>query len=206
MKPLIVGLGPANIEEIWQRIFRRNLRLGGRGIVSAVISAIDIALWDIKGKALGVPIYQLLGGPVRDHVPPYTHVQDASYAGVTPDAAAALAGETKAQGYRAIKTDPFEWAKATEGPFQGALLLERLTPAMIDKAVEWVAAIRQEVGSFASASGTTRTSSGKSTSTWALRYSWSVRSPSRLRTKGFFGKGDPQSNCLFGQHFVEKPR
>lgn len=147
VKPLIVGLDPANIEEIWQRIFRRNLRLGGRGILSAVISAIDIALWDIKGKTLGVPIYQLLGGPVRDHVPLYTHVQDASYEGVTPADAVALAKETKAQGYQAIKTDPFKWAKATEGPFQGASLLERLTPAMIDKAVEWVAAIRQEVGS-----------------------------------------------------------
>ena len=146
VKPLIVGLDPANIEEIWQRIFRRNLRLGGRGIISAVISAIDIALWDIKGKALGVPIYQLLGGLVRDHVPLYTHVQDASYTGVTPDDAVIMARETKAQGYQAIKTDPFSWAKASEGPFQGASLLERLTPAMIDKAVDWVAAIRQEVG------------------------------------------------------------
>ena len=65
IRPLVVGLDPANIEEIWQRIFRRFLRIGPRGVVTCLISAVDIALWDIKGKALGVPVYQLLGGPVQ---------------------------------------------------------------------------------------------------------------------------------------------
>jgi len=80
VKPWVIGQDPANIEEIWQLIYRRHLRIGGRGPISAVISGIDIALWDIKGKALGVPVYQLLGGPVRDHVPLYTHVHDARQA------------------------------------------------------------------------------------------------------------------------------
>ncbi|SVC50112.1 uncharacterized protein METZ01_LOCUS302966, partial [marine metagenome] len=61
VKPWLVGQDPAHIEEIWQLIYRRHLRIGGRGPISAVISGIDIALWDIKGKVLGVPIYQLLG-------------------------------------------------------------------------------------------------------------------------------------------------
>ncbi len=88
VKPLVIGEDPANIEEIWQRIFRRYLRIGGRGVISAAISGIDIALWDIKGKVLGVPVYQLLGGPVREYVPLYTHVQDASREGITPKDAA----------------------------------------------------------------------------------------------------------------------
>ena len=53
VKPWVIGQDPANIEEIWQLIYRRHLRIGGRGPISAVISGIDIALWDIKGKALG---------------------------------------------------------------------------------------------------------------------------------------------------------
>ncbi|MCH8061627.1 MAG: hypothetical protein IH861_03910 [Chloroflexi bacterium] len=103
VKPLVVGQDPANIEEVWQRIFRRYLRIGGRGIISAALSAIDIALWDIKGKVLGVPVYQLLGGPVRESVPLYTHVQDASYDGIRVEDAVELALKTKAEGYEAIK-------------------------------------------------------------------------------------------------------
>ena len=50
IKPLVVGSDPKNIEEIWQRIFHVNSDLNGRGYISHLISAIDIALWDIKGK------------------------------------------------------------------------------------------------------------------------------------------------------------
>jgi galactonate dehydratase len=146
IKPLIIGLDPANIEEIWQRIFRRHLRLGGRGVISAAMSAIDIALWDIKGKTLGVPIYQLLGGPVRESVPLYTHVQDASYPDVTPQDAVAMALETRDAGFSAIKTDPFKLARQRTGPFQGASILERLTPRLLDEAVAWVTALREALG------------------------------------------------------------
>ncbi len=146
VKPLVIGEDPAHIEEIWQRIFRRYLRIGGRGIISAVISGIDIALWDIKGKVLGVPVYQLLGGPVRESVPLYTHVQDAWYEGVTVEDAVMLARETKAKGYQAIKTDPFKWARIQKGPFRGASMLERLTPRMIGEAAEWVGALRDALG------------------------------------------------------------
>ena len=109
MKPWVIGQDPANIEEIWQLIYRRHLRIGGRGPISAVISGIDIALWDIKGKALGVPVYQLWGGAVRDHVPLYTHVHDARQA-ATIEENVAMARQTKADGYRAIKpTHSYQW-------------------------------------------------------------------------------------------------
>ena len=108
IKPLIIGLDPANIEEIWQRIFRRYLRIGARGIISAVASAVDIALWDIKGKVLGVPIYQLLGGPVRDHVPLYTHVPSAWDETVTLQEAVELAKKAKTDGLRSDQDRSFQ--------------------------------------------------------------------------------------------------
>jgi galactonate dehydratase len=72
VKPLLVGQDPSRIEHIWQMLFRGGFFPAQR-IVSAAISAIDIALWDIKGKALGVPVYELLGGRVRDSVVCYPH-------------------------------------------------------------------------------------------------------------------------------------
>lgn len=72
-KPLLIGEDPARIEHIWQRLFRGGFYPGGP-ILSSAIAAIDIALWDIKGKALGVPLYQLFGGRVRDRVMTYTHL------------------------------------------------------------------------------------------------------------------------------------
>ena len=59
------GENPANIEALWHKTFRAMTYVGTRGATTAAISAIDIALWDIRGKLLGLPIYQLLGGPVR---------------------------------------------------------------------------------------------------------------------------------------------
>jgi galactonate dehydratase len=146
VRPLVVGLDPANIEEVWQRLFRRFLRIGPRGVVTCILSAIDIALWDIKGKVLGAPVYQLLGGPVRDSVPLYTHVQDAT-SGISLDDVKEQARRARADGYHALKTDPFAWARSRSGPFQGASLLEWLTPGMIADSVEWIEAIREAVGS-----------------------------------------------------------
>jgi len=71
-KPLLIGQDPFRIEQIWQVLFRGGFFPAQR-VLSAAISAVDIALWDIKGKALGVPIYELLGGRVRDKVVCYPH-------------------------------------------------------------------------------------------------------------------------------------
>ncbi|SEE43426.1 mandelate racemase/muconate lactonizing enzyme family protein [Jiangella alba] len=72
---LIVGEDPTRIEHLWQVMFRRGFFPSDR-FLSAAIAAIDVALWDIRGKALGVPVYDLLGGQVRDAVPCYVHVGD----------------------------------------------------------------------------------------------------------------------------------
>ncbi len=71
-KPLLLGQDPLRTEHLWQLLFRGGFFPAGR-ILGTAIAAIDIALWDIKGKALGVPVYDLLGGRVRDKVVCYPH-------------------------------------------------------------------------------------------------------------------------------------
>jgi len=73
-REFLIGQDPLNIGALWQAMYRSNYFEGGR-VLAAAISAIDIALHDIKGKALGVPVYQLLGGKQRDHIPLFAHTQ-----------------------------------------------------------------------------------------------------------------------------------
>ena len=75
LTPSLIGQDPNRIEHLWQVMLRCGFFPGGR-IGAAAISAIDIALWDIKAKALGVPVYELLGGLVREKVVCYPHVPD----------------------------------------------------------------------------------------------------------------------------------
>jgi galactonate dehydratase len=143
IKPLVVGMDARNIEELWQRLFHSYSDLNGRGYVSHLIAALDIALWDIKGKALGVPIYQILGGRVRDRVPLYTHVPDRlGTPGGAANVAVAAAKAARLAGFQAIKTDPFASQWSGSAP-RGGDLVERLPPSEIARAVEYVLAIRE---------------------------------------------------------------
>ena len=85
---LLVGEKTNEFERLWQKIFRSFTYVGTRGATTALISGIDIAFWDIRGKELGLPIYQLLGGPVRDKIALYTHppVQPANVEDAIADA------------------------------------------------------------------------------------------------------------------------
>jgi D-galactarolactone cycloisomerase len=73
LKPIVIGMDPTGIEEIWERAyFHGGVRqFGSRGIGVVALSGLDIALWDIRGKAEGVPIYELLGGTQREKVEVY---------------------------------------------------------------------------------------------------------------------------------------
>jgi galactonate dehydratase len=144
LKPAVIGMDPRNIEDTWQRIFHRYSDLSGPGFVSHLISAIDIALWDIKGKVLGVPIYQLLGGRVRDQVTLYTHVPDRS-GNPNPAVAAEAARAVKEAGFRALKSDPFASQFPAGGP-RGGDMVERLSPGEIARSAEYMHAIRDAVG------------------------------------------------------------
>jgi L-alanine-DL-glutamate epimerase-like enolase superfamily enzyme len=70
LKNLLIGEDPFAIERLWERMFWRVRGYGRKGVAFCAISAVDIALWDLKAKALGVPLFRLLG-PYRDHVPIY---------------------------------------------------------------------------------------------------------------------------------------
>jgi D-galactarolactone cycloisomerase len=73
LKPLLVGMDPTAIDEIWDTAYVRggHKEFGTRGVGVVALSGVDVALWDILGKVRGVPLYQLLGGKVRDKVPVY---------------------------------------------------------------------------------------------------------------------------------------
>ena len=93
----LIGQDPLNIEYIWQILFRGDFFPGGR-IHMAAISAIDIALWDIKGKALDQPVHMLLGGRLRDRVVCYTGI-----GGRTPEEYGAFRRRT---GRRRVEISP----------------------------------------------------------------------------------------------------
>lgn len=100
----LVGKDPHRIEEIWHSVYRDAYWRGGAVLMSA-LSAVEMALWDIKGKDLGVPIYQLLGGKVRESVPCYANGWFAP--AKTPSEFADKAKEAVSQGFKALKWDPF---------------------------------------------------------------------------------------------------
>lgn len=94
LRDIVVGENPMNIERIWQKMLVSTMGAGMTGTPgSGAINAIDMALWDIKGKALNTPVWNLLGGKVRDKIRAYGHAG-------TPERAL----ELKAQGLTAVKT------------------------------------------------------------------------------------------------------
>jgi L-rhamnonate dehydratase len=68
---LLIGEDPFNVEELWDIMWRSTLYYGRKGLVIHAISGVDLALWDIIGKALGMPVYQLLGGETKPRIPAY---------------------------------------------------------------------------------------------------------------------------------------
>jgi L-alanine-DL-glutamate epimerase-like enolase superfamily enzyme len=131
-KPLLIGQDPRRIEYIWQMLMRGGFFPANRVLCSA-ISAIDIALWDILGKSLGVPIYQLLGGLARDRVVCYPHNQtlgdDADVSGLV-----ANCQQSVAEGWKFVR-----WGLPQEGG-----ILEPV-PA-IRAALKQLEAVRTAVG------------------------------------------------------------
>lgn len=94
----LIGQDPTRIEDHWEKMYRDSFWVGGP-MHTTPLSAVEIALWDILGKSLNVPIYKLLGGPTRDRVPVYCHCS----AGATPEEFAANAKACVKRGYQAMK-------------------------------------------------------------------------------------------------------
>ena len=125
---LLVGKDPSRIEEHWQTLYHHFFVRGGPIQVSA-ISGIELALWDIKGKVLGVPIYEMLGGLMRDRIWAYGR-----WDGLTPEEAAEHALRNVSEGLTALKGDPFDHM----GLF--------ITQEAEKKAIETFRAVREAVG------------------------------------------------------------
>jgi galactonate dehydratase len=146
LKEFVVGQDPADINRLWHTLFRKAAYLGPRGLPTAVVSGIDIALWDIKGKVLGRPVYDLLGGAFRDRVPLYANgwfhafgeYQECS----TPEQYAAAARRTVDAGHVALKCDPFLEMR----PYHTGFVTGQISPAGEELGVNIVAAIREAVG------------------------------------------------------------
>jgi D-galactarolactone cycloisomerase len=71
LTPYVLGRDPLETETIWSTMYRRTLDFARSGVLVSAMSAIDVALWDLKGKILEQPVYKLLGGKKRDHIVPY---------------------------------------------------------------------------------------------------------------------------------------
>jgi L-alanine-DL-glutamate epimerase-like enolase superfamily enzyme len=130
--PLLIGRDPFEAERLWEQMFRLSDHAGYGGAEMRAISALDIALWDIKGQALGVPVYELLGGAVRRRVPVYA-------TGIPYEGAADLARRLLDEGITAMKGGPtIPLALASDGQF--------LHPADLDRALRPFRDIREAVG------------------------------------------------------------
>jgi len=128
LKPLLIGRDPFDYEFLWQLMYRQTMAFGRKGIAMTAISAVDIAIWDLLGKAAGQPVFKLLGGRTKRAIPVY-----ASRLYSQPlDQLAAEADSYKRQGYRAMKLR-FGW-----GPLDGAAGMQRN--------VELVRTVRETVG------------------------------------------------------------
>jgi len=140
---LLVGEDPAHIERLWHKIFRAFTYMGSRGATCHVISGIDIALWDIRGKVLGQPIYQLLGGPVRETISLYCHPDQSKFtskAGVEEEISAIVAS-----GHTALKFDPFPHLGVAD-PANAGYLDGQLSKAGEAMAADLTAQIREIAG------------------------------------------------------------
>lgn len=128
LRDFLIGKDPTMIEHLWQAMYRFSFYRGGPVLTSA-LGGIDVALWDIKGKLLGEPIWKLLGGPTRERIRVYTELGD-EY----PDRGPNRARQLVSLGFRGLKAFPQGAFEMVEGP------------AKIHRIVEGLKAVRQAVG------------------------------------------------------------
>ncbi len=124
----LIGLDPRRIEDIWQMIYRNGCYRGGPVLMSA-LSGVDMALWDIKGRALGVPVHELLGGPVRERIRSYSWI-----GGDRPSELIEGAKAMRAKGFDAVKFNICEELQIVD------------TYAKVDGIIKRLFALRDAVG------------------------------------------------------------
>lgn len=128
LAPLLIGENPWDVEFLWQHMYRKTMAFGRKGVALVAISALDIALWDLMGKAAKQPVFRLLGGRTKARIPVYA----SRLYSIPLDELASEAARYKAEGYQAMKLR-FGW-----GPIDGA--------AGMARNVELVRTVRDTVG------------------------------------------------------------
>jgi galactonate dehydratase len=130
----LIGAPADRIEDAWQTLYRLGFYRGGPVLMSA-ISGIDQALWDIKGKRLGVPVWQLLGGQVRNRIDVYAWI-----GGDRPADVAEAAAARKAQGFRAVKmngTEDLGWLDSPSALDEPVKRLQLVRETGIDAGIDF---------------------------------------------------------------------
>jgi L-alanine-DL-glutamate epimerase-like enolase superfamily enzyme len=137
IKDMLIGENPFEIGALWSKIYLGTAMNGRRGVVVHALSAVEMALWDLCGKAVGKPVHALLGGATRSHITPYASLQPGgkSFAEYR-DALCASAEKAKALGFRACKTEV-----TMNGPFAHNGMHESY-----GRHTDVVAAIRKTIG------------------------------------------------------------
>jgi galactonate dehydratase len=136
LEEYLIGADPTRIEHHWQAVYRGSFYHRG-AVLNSALSGVDQALWDIKGKALDTPVYELLGGPTREAVRAYAPVvgdESPERLDGTPELLAERAVERVDAGYDAVKMIPF------------AETWHVHTPSETDRITDMVAAVRDAVG------------------------------------------------------------
>ncbi|MDR3636126.1 MAG: mandelate racemase/muconate lactonizing enzyme family protein [Isosphaeraceae bacterium] len=157
LRPVLLGEDARRIEHLAETLYRDSFWVGGP-LHATALSAIDVALWDLKGKALGVPVCELFGGPTRDTVAVYVHCA----AGPTPETFAGRARECVARGARALKAtlplfygaEPPDWQTDNPAGYSGSpgaipralKETEYLPTSTFDRIAAFFQAAREAVG------------------------------------------------------------
>lgn len=137
LSEMLLGTDPMEIDSIWERLYVGSAMNGRRGAVINAIGAIDIALHDLRGKALGKPCHELLGGAVKDAIIPYASLQpEVSTFADYRDSLVEWAVKAKERGFRALKSEV-----TLDGPYAHNNLRESW-----ERSTEVVAAVRSAIG------------------------------------------------------------
>ena len=149
---LIIGMDPLDSEVIWDKLYKSTFwGQNGGPVVFAGISALDIALWDIKGKAFNVPVYKLLGGKRRDNLRTYASQlqfgwSDHAETLTTLDEYREVSKKAVAEGYDAIKIDFFTYAPEDGRRYTDEDCTRLLSPKLVEVVEARVAAVREAIG------------------------------------------------------------
>ena len=140
MSQFLIGQNPLDVNKIVEQILRRG-HFGGAqgGMFVAVLTGIEIALWDLAGKVMNQPVYRLMGGKFRDKIRLYC---DSASSSESPEDMAASAIEVKNAGFTAIKFD-LDWA---EDPAKQDVFNRTASNGEIDRMVKQITAVREAIG------------------------------------------------------------